>query len=47
MLTNTRSKKDNEIINYLLHEDREGRQESKGPIMLKALKMEALNILKK
>lgn len=34
------------MINYLPHEDREGSQESNGPIMLKALKIEALNTLK-
>ena len=33
-------------MNYLPQEHREGRQGSNGPIKLKALKMEELNILK-
>lgn len=46
MSANTRSQKDNKIMNYLPQEHRESRQGSNGPIKLKALKMEELNILK-
>ena len=45
MSANTRSQKDNKIMNYLPQEHTEGRQGSNGPIKLKALKMEELNLI--